>query len=442
MKKLIHINTKLIYFFVLGLIVITRCYGSGILSNQIKEILFISVTALALISKKIQFSIQDGLWLVTGVIVLFHHSSTYPDIYIVFYICALLSRFIVKRNIYDVEILLKILLFFSLVTSVVSWISLLLPSLYTGMIVPFINPSGQAEVLHELSIGNLAGLTDHYSRNAYYVVCGILVLISKIWTKTGLKFSFRKNIKVWILVLFELITLLAIGKRGHLIFLLLTAYVTFLIFQKTYSAKVINSLKAVVIVVIAVIIIFGFIPQAQHTLERLILMSESDDISTGRVSNYIIAFSLFKQNPIFGIGYGGFNQLTASGLTKYTYAGVHNDYIQFLCETGIVGFMLFIGLGIFSLIMSGLTLKRIVRNDEYIGSKIKCLAIWSFMFQFFVLAYSMTGLPHFDFETNTVYLVSCGLSAAISKMVKSKKSIKLKERGHLYEKSWNYHPVR
>ncbi len=416
--NLTHVNTKTLYFFVLGLIVVTRCYASNLLSPQVKAVLIISVTMLALMKTKIKIDFQDVLWMVTGGIILFHHSSGYSNIYMTYYLCALLSRFILKENIYNAKIMLKISLFFSLVTSVVSWLSLLVPSLYTEIIVPFINTSGQAEVLEELSKGNLAGLTDHYSRNAYYVVAGILILLSSIWEKRGATFSFKESKKEWFLILFELVTLLAIGKRGHLVFLLLSAYIAFLLLQKTYSSKIINGLKAIVIVTFVAFVIFKFVPAAQHTLERFISLSTSDDVSNGRLENYKIAFNLFKQNYLFGIGYGGFTRLTASGLTQYTYAGVHNDYIQFLCETGIVGFIFFIGLGIWSLITSGLTLKQMVRTDKIKNCKLKGLATWSFMFQLFVMLYSFTGLPHFDFEINTVYLVSCSMSAAIAKMVK------------------------
>ena len=61
------------------------------------------------------------------------------------------------------------------------------------------------------------------------------------------------------------------------------------------------------------------------------------DLSHGRFSLWKKGMSLFSENPVFGIGWMQFRQTDG---TSEDY--VHNTYIQWLCETGIVGFVLII----------------------------------------------------------------------------------------------------
>lgn len=78
----------------------------------------------------------------------------------------------------------------------------------------------------------------------------------------------------------------------------------------------------------------------------------------------------------------------------------------------LVGFVFFIGLGIHSMVVATISLRKIIKNYD-VDKRIKKLAIWTFMFQIFVLMYSLTGLPHFDFEINTVYIIACAVSNVI-----------------------------
>ena len=69
-----------------------------------------------------------------------------------------------------------------------------------------------------------------------------------------------------------------------------------------------------------------------------------EDIVT-RFLLWATALRLFLTSPVFGIGYGNFVELYGSYITvpwipKGT-LGVHNTYLQFLTETGLVGFVAF-----------------------------------------------------------------------------------------------------
>ncbi len=65
-----------------------------------------------------------------------------------------------------------------------------------------------------------------------------------------------------------------------------------------------------------------------------------------------VAVEIFKDHPLFGVGGWGYKHFTVGYLTEDELrqkqsvggANVHNDYLQFLCEHGAIGLLLFIGI--------------------------------------------------------------------------------------------------
>ncbi len=399
----VKINRTIIYAFVLSFIAISRCFTSSIFpSSSIEYIVLIAATIWGLNRIKKPTGVVDMLWLLMPIIVILNHAEGYSQLHMIIFLCAVLSRYILRVKINSFNVIQLVLLTFSIVTATVTWISLISPGIYINIFLPFLNDSGHSEVIRQLNLGNLCGLTDHYSRNAYYVTAGLMVCFSRLWGGTTKKKTY------YTVIAFEFVTLLAIGKRGHLIFLLSALYIVYMLMQPSLTKKMKRSLKALAIVVIAAIAAYYFIPSARRTFERFLLENSGADFSNGRFTNYALAFSVFLRNPIFGIGYGGFRSVTNN-----IYAGVHNDYIQFLCETGVVGFTVFIGLGICCLYEVLNLLRKYVKGIYQITDKEKNILLWSAIFQIFVLTYSFTGLPHFDFEINTIYLMACAVPGSI-----------------------------
>ena len=70
---------------------------------------------------------------------------------------------------------------------------------------------------------------------------------------------------------------------------------------------------------------------------------QTADVSSGRLTLWIRAIRLFAGSPIVGIGWGRFSDHVADTFNVFSGAqlnNVHNNYLQLLCENGIIGFIL------------------------------------------------------------------------------------------------------
>lgn len=132
-------------------------------------------------------------------------------------------------------------------------------------------------------------------------------------------------------------------------FLLIGAIALALIFLPNKENKLIvdKFIKKIVIVLIVSVIgiwaVNKFLPVA--SLNRMLAFDEYSG-GSGRVEKWAEAWSLIKQRPLFGWGWGGY--FVGNGI-------VHNTYLTMLCDVGLFGFTLFM-IPIFKLI------KRLIQN--------------------------------------------------------------------------------
>ncbi len=118
---------------------------------------------------------------------------------------------------------------------------------------------------------------------------------------------------------------------------------------------------ALLIVVLAGVIIFG----GEASLERIVGSVNTDDPTNGRTHFWATTTRIIKDYPLIGVGLGAFPLAytrydTANGI--YRLEQSHNDYLQILADTGLVGGALG---GAFIVILFRTGFRRLRVKDDY-----------------------------------------------------------------------------
>lgn len=276
---------------------------------------------------------------------------------------------------------------------------------YRDNILPIFDESSQRQLLYSLNRGASAGLTKNYSINGTFLAEGILAIFG-IYLFQGKK---KRKIGV-VLAIISVFALLLTGKRAHIVFLGAVFIAGYYFYnsdkKKGRLFKIIAIISAILI---AFIIVAQFVPSVMLFYDRFIETVNSGDITMGRIEYYAIALQQFKANPILGIGWGGFKYVNSAytGFANGTYTNAHNMYLQLLCETGILGFLLFMILIVGVLIKSVRLLKKAKKHGKIEASQ---RLLYAFMLQLFVVLYGITGNPIYDLETMAFYIFACAIT--------------------------------
>ena len=171
--------------------------------------------------------------------------------------------------------------------------------------------------------------------------------------------------------------------------------------QRTFGFILMFSFLSVVII---------NIPAFQGTFSRFMSGEMTEELYVGRVnSKWIPAIQMFKEDPLFGKGWLQFGRLHPTyNSGDEIFRNVHNVYIQLLCESGIIGTVLIVGLMAYTIII---TIKRIlVINKTRTANQELLFLVFSFSYQLFFLLYGITGNPLYDVQTLFPYMLCCGIT--------------------------------
>lgn len=193
----------------------------------------------------------------------------------------------------------------------------------------------------ELGRGIYSGFIGEKAAAAYMLNLGLAYTLSCIHCGNKLR---KKELFIAILLF---AAILFTGKR----LLLLTAammFLTCMMAGQSFERKI-KALTIIVAGIIALIVFIRFVPAANITFERFML-TDSYETMNGRDGMWSSAIDIFRNNPIFGCGYGSYQKISGS------LYNAHNSYLQLLAETGIVGFTMLTLISIMSIIKASLNL--------------------------------------------------------------------------------------
>lgn len=276
------------------------------------------------------------------------------------------------------KILFVLLVGFSVVTSLFTWLQVISSDSYYAIIAHLFPSKTVNENISFYKKGSLFGLTSHYSRNAFFIVVSIIFAFFSIKSK-----------KKYVLLLFFLSTLLAVGKRGHLLFLVISAIISFFIIKRIKLATIIKFTATTLVIIGSLFLLSMKVPQIRHTFERMEESASSEDMTTGRSDMYLDAKRLYEQNGRIPIGWGKY-----ASWTKYFHPALHNDYLQLYYEVGFIGELLIVVPNIIILVYAA--------KGARDGNSLASMAL---VYDIFFMTYSLTGLPHYDQETQFVYYI-------------------------------------
>lgn len=394
MKK-ININSTIIYvsFLLFFLVAVARPFISATFGNTF--ILFIYLVAIfllviLLIGKKIISNMAGILPLVLlATLFISLYKNAYIEdgnlqnylIFVLSIIYFILLSF-VKVDEKKISFLLTLFSIFAIFTSCVSIFSAIFPNLYIKYIIPLFPKENHSNILLNFEFCNeKMGLSTNYSRNAFYIIIGLFINVYK-YIKN------KKQVNLLSIVMLS-ITLLIIGKRSTFLFGIISIALSYFICNKKSLKTYLKFFALMILAISCFFLIIKIFPLANYLVERFTVYSNSD-FSNGRTEIYNDAWKLFKENSYIPIGWGQYAKST-----NYTHPGVHNDYLQILCETGILGLIIIVGGDIIFLI------KAIALSKK--NKEISYLCLSSIIFY---ILYSMLELPHYDIETYMFYYLN------------------------------------
>lgn len=162
--------------------------------------------------------------------------------------------------------------------------------------------------------------------------------------------------------------------------------------------------------------LFKDAPVFQTTLNRLsFLLTDSTGGSSAseRIRLTQSAIQLFKENPLFGVGLGGF------GINYLGYDGSaypHNIFLEFLVETGIVGFVLFLSV----IIIAFVKVFKSFRTTDYLTASVSSTLIYMFI----------NAMVSGDFNGNRTFFAFLGLALMLPLYIKDSPKGKLIQKEH------------
>lgn len=297
------------------------------------------------------FTIIKLIYISLTIILIFQliRPSVKIDMDLLSYIIAIIisAAFIlfIKTTKTEIYLALKVCNYIAMAFSIYVIFFIIFKDSFSTTIYPFLSTASQEYLDHfvqrgySIVIGGSATYTD------YIIFLGIACSVGTLNLSNRSK---QTKLKYSALIAFYLLVLLLIGRRGE--FLAATLTLSFLyIISGEGKIKRKRLIFVVGICIVVLVLILLTLPYLKNIdfLRRYIMtieqMLNGNDITSGRTQLYQWAIEIFKDNPIFGVGWTNFSYHITDefrALHGMDVNNVHNIYLQFLCETGIVGTIL------------------------------------------------------------------------------------------------------
>ena len=266
-----------------------------------------------------------------------------------------------------------------------------LPELFLSLVYPHLSTIAQSyyDFFAPLGYGVSLGT---YSYTDYVLYLGMAVCCADLAVKP------RTQKRIWVNSLslaFLLLAMVVLGRRGELLAAAVAIAALVLALCSRKKRRIIL-IAGTVFAVAAVMLVLAFLPQLgkipvlERYVETIEQLLSGADISSGRGILMAMGWAGFVSRPLFGLGWGQYVQMSAQIGMCDTDGNLiedcHNIYLQFLCETGIVGAVLLL-VPIFYLFITTCRMLRAAKTmDDPLALRFVSV---SFLLQVFLLTLGM-----------------------------------------------------
>ncbi len=331
--------------------------------------------------------------------------SDHAEFYLIIgYLTAAL--FVLNKDIDLYGKLWKILKIIAIIEAIGVYLHLFIPNLYYSLIGIVLPDWVVASIRNRSAIGYYNGFSREVSYTMYFIVVGLGLFIYEIGVTNK-----SDQIKRWISILFLSGALFASGKRAALLFFFAALFIVQFIKSKSkvrilkYSALVITLISAIWIS----FPLWSRIPALSRIVELIQFASAHDiaGVTNGRTVIYQEAIQLWKENIWFGIGWKNFS-LSINQDFWFSGFDVHNCYLQILCETGIIGAVLYFFVCAI-IVFNALRALKKSENTAYYN-----LGVFSLFIQVFFLTYSLTEPVLYEYSDYVLFFIAVNISGIIA----------------------------
>ena len=210
---------------------------------------------------------------------------------------------------------------------------------YLKNILPTFDSKAQRHLYYQVVHNNFStGFAGHFSLNGMYMAIMTILSYSILFYK-------KLDIKKFIFFGICLLALFMTGKRGALLFTIFAIIITYFICNKDSLANKLGKGILILVCIGAILYVLSFYIDGISSTVNRILNSGNSDVSSGRFELYKIAWEKFLDRPVLGIGWREYSNIIDKYYAQYrgSFMDAHNVYLQLLCETGIIGFGIFVG---------------------------------------------------------------------------------------------------
>lgn len=320
-----------------------------------------------------------------------------------------------RENIY--EQCIKIIIFLGVFFAFGVFIQRFLPSIYS--IFLRILPESVASEIGNVPTENYTrGFSTNSGFTAYYTCTGIIAVMSSMNLFEGKKLRFDRKILLKIILIASLLlALFYTGRRGYALSLLLSLFLCY-IQTSTGFEKVKRCLRIFLVVLVSIILFFILhdflvaVPLVKRTIDTINGLIAGEDVSNLRLDLYVWALKLFAENPLLGIGWGNYRTTTVGNVTYSSDLDVHNNYLQLLCETGIIGFLCIVTTFVAFWMATKKAYCQCAKDYSIGNTAWKRILLFSYLYQTYFHLLGLTESNLYDQQPQLVYMLACSIVVA------------------------------